>query len=81
MSTYEDLKKLRNGFALSLRPEFDARLAAYVAEKDETIKELAEMLADLAEFWKHGTPVHPGSDIANEAIAQLAALRSEGKIP
>lgn len=59
----------------------EARLLEENRKQAEVIKELAETLTDLAEFWKHGTPVHPGSDIANEAMAQLKTLRSEGKIP
>jgi len=44
MSAYDSLKKLRNGFSVSLRPEFDARPAAYVAEKDTKIDQLRQEL-------------------------------------
>lgn len=52
----------------------------WLAEKDKVIKELVETLDELSRFWRNGTPVHPGSEVANEAMAQVKALRAEGKI-
>lgn len=41
------------------------------------VPELQSAMEALAEFWRNGTPVHPGSEVANDALAAIAAARGE----
>lgn len=88
MSAYDDLNKLRNGYPISLRPEFDTRLQAYVAETDATIKKLSDALAysgchnDTVGWhtWSCHHTRQPGACL-QECIEVQAALRHVGRLP
>jgi hypothetical protein len=58
--------------------------AASTSEGDAAARQLAlhrefvELLADMAEFWANGTPIHPGSDLATNARSLLRIVK-EGR--
>ncbi len=65
-------------WCVAVIPNGDHAEAAPNARLIAAAPALLEALEALAEYWRNGTPVQPGSEVANDALAAIAAARGEG---